>query len=391
MFLSGGLTYTIFYANQFKSPSGSRPEYWGQAISAFRSSPIVGAGPGTFGNSNRLYRNDISSSTNYAHNSVLEFLSGNGLLFTLILFGAIGYGLWYQYHHHHLFFIIGITSFINSLLDASWSSPGIFILSMIMIFWDVHKTNSRKFVIIMATPLLLFLISKTFSDIYYIQKNYRLSLLLDPFNPNSLTATLPSSTDSALQLYRNDPFFYTQLTSLSPLPDNESYYDRLFELDPHGSINQYIRLINYYKDKDWDKTRQILSLANSNLNFTYLTQQQKMVVAKSSYAYALYLWNNHQQPESLLYFHDATRYSQDWSHFYIEEANALWNIGKKNEAYTLLSIDCPQHLLSALHCQQYLQQRPQFLPSPGAYKDGINSIDISKLSPEPPDNIPENL
>lgn len=373
------LTYIFLFSHHLKSPHGSRPEYWTQALSGFIRSPIVGIGPGNFNIINRQYRQSITSTTNYAHNSVLESLVGNGALFTIFTFYLIGYGLWHQFHRHRLFFVIGTISLINSFLDPSWSSPGILALTLIIIFWKINSSPkpSPHFITLLTITIFLFLISKVSSDVFYSQSKYEKSLKLDPFNPNSLSKMVASKQSQIRLLYKNDPNFINLLTSIEYLPENEADFYRSFQLDPHGSTNQMVRLIYYYtKVGDYSKLQAIMPQAYSSINPITIPFNLSMEISKSMYKLGLHEWKQQKYDLALTHFQKAVIYSRHWSHFEIELATALWQSGQEEAAWKQLT-GCQQNSASAKHCQEFeIEAKAGRWPAPGTFDEVISSLSV---------------
>ncbi|MFA5895173.1 MAG: O-antigen ligase family protein [Candidatus Shapirobacteria bacterium] len=372
------IVYIFFFANYLKSPNGSRPEYWSQAISGFISSPLVGIGPGNFGIINRLYRQTGTSNANYAHNSVLELLSGNGILFTLLAFGLIFLGLRYQYQHHRLYFVIGIISLINSFLDPTWSSPGILIVSLIFIFWKTKVAPSPKsYLFSLAFLVGLFLVSKTSSDIFFSKGNYNLSLKLDPFNPSPLAQLVKTHQPQIRFLYRQDPYFLNILTDIKYLPQNEPDFYESIRLDPHGSTNQLVRLFYYYSSiNDYQKLERVALLLDDHLNLTDLPFNLALEIAKSLYKLGLYEWQQKDYPAAISHFEKAVIYSRNWSHFQLELAAALWHSGQTNKAADLLN-NCQNDLASVTHCHNFmLEVIKSGWPIPGRFAKTISELQI---------------
>ncbi len=195
------LVFGLVYIFQHKDPTSYRFTYWQQAIVNFQESPLWGKGPETFNAFN----------TRYAHNSVLEYLSGNGLIFTFIFCLSVLSGLVRQYRKNNLLFCLGLAAFINSLLGSSWSSPGILVISLIFLFHGGHPSNRFKqspvFLTVLSVLIFLFFLSKTSSDYFFLQKNYSLSLKLDPFNLNSLLMTPDSPNLQRFYPHRQKFYF----------------------------------------------------------------------------------------------------------------------------------------------------------------------------------------
>jgi len=370
------LVYIFFFSNYLKSPNGSRPEYWSQAISGFIHAPLVGVGPGNFGIINRLYRHDIQNSSNYAHNSILESLSGNGIFFTVFAFSLIGYGLYYQYHHRYPFFVLGVITLVNSLLDASWSSPGILTLSLIFIFWKISLSSpSKKFLLFLTSIVFLYLVSKTTSDVLFSEGKYDLSLLSDPFNPGSLGQLIDTRQPQIRQLYRQDPGFLNLLTNIKYLPANAADFYLNIRLDPKGSVNQITRLTYFYnRTNNFEKLKQTIPLVYSNLNPISIPFNLSMEIAKSIYKLGLYEWEQKDYETALFHFQKAVIFAHRWSHFQLELASALWHSNRHSQAYEWLTT-CQKNTASARHCHQFeLDRLTNPWPTPGSFSQTIYTL-----------------
>lgn len=369
------IIYSSYFTSRLKSSDGSRPDYWTVALKSIIQSPVLGNGPGTFGNSNRYYRNSIESNTNYAHNFILEFMSGNGLVFTSIFTYLIYLGLKHQYQNNYMFFVVGITSIVNSLLDPSWSSPGIFTITLVIIFWQLKTQKNNFLLFVLPTIVGLFFLSKTSSDISFFLKNYHLSLLLDPFNPNSLVSTLPNSTAQTLKLYKNDSTIYTKIIESTKLPDNLNLYQELFRLDPHGSTKQYLELLSYYNlFQDSSKIQEILNQINNNISINTTSDKEDLVIAKTSYYQGIKLWHQNQARDSLQMFYIATKFAPQWSHFTIEYANALGTIESYAVARQFLENSAQQNPIIRSHCQEQIQEYSSLFPTPGQLSKYIDEL-----------------
>jgi hypothetical protein len=375
--LGTALLYIFLFSNNLKSPNGSRPEYWTQAIQGFLASPLVGNGPGNFNILNRLYRHNLTSSSNYAHNSFLESLSANGIFFTSIVFIVIGLGLKHQFRNNRLYFVVGVTSLVNSLFDPSWSSPGILIITLIIIFDGINNKskNNSYYLGLLTLIVFLFLISKVGSDIFFVNGKYDISLKFDPFNPNSLLQTIDKNASKIRFLYKNDPGFLYELSDINQLPQNETDFHRSIRLDHFGSTNQQVRIAFYYhSSQQWDKLADILTTIYSHISTIDIPFNQSMIIARTSYGLAIHEWDQKNLPSAIFHLQKAIDYSRHWSHFEIELASIYWHNQQPELAQKQLET-CQQYSASAEHCSQYLHNlKTKGLPSPGYFSQTIYSL-----------------
>ncbi|HWS48765.1 MAG TPA: O-antigen ligase family protein [Candidatus Methanoperedens sp.] len=356
-----------------KSFDGRRPEYWQQAINAFLDRPILGHGPGNFFYINKLYQSYPDTNTNYAHNSFLEFLCLNGLPFTLIFFGTILVSLKYQHQNHRLSFAIAFSALLNSLLDPSWNSIGIFSLSLFFIFYEfphfvspaLPSDNKHPASLILLIIISLFFISKTASDYFYISQKYNLSQSLDPFNINPrLKNVNEKNLQSSLTLFKN---YLPLYRTLAENTTKVNFYQKLIEINPlEENIQSYINLAKYQLlNNDSHGLDQTLYLANKNLNIDAIPVSKTIELAKIAYEQGIYKYEQGDKNSSINILKIALHFSQGWSHFYIELANAYWHNGDTNTATELLKTECQQNVDSKLHCQEYLNQNSSNFMRPG--------------------------
>ena len=121
----------IFSSILYKPSVSIRGAYWRAAFEMFKDSPLWGLGLGSFGDSYKKYRDFKSTivpglevSTDAAHNTLLDFLSGGGLLLTIPYLLILGYCL-----------VVSIR-FIKSHKEID------FIFSTIFIVWICYLTQS---------------------------------------------------------------------------------------------------------------------------------------------------------------------------------------------------------------------------------------------------------
>jgi len=370
---------SLFQIPGIKSWDGSRLEYWQQSTKAFLDSPLFGQGPGNFFYINKKYQSYPDSNTNYAHSSFLESLSLYGFPYTFIFFGLIIYGLIYKYHHQRLDFIIGLTSLLNSLFDPSWNSFGILVLTLFFIFnqnpnlISPSPKNKPHFLQQYFLPTiiylcLIFFVSKTTSDILFNLKKYQPSIFVDPFNNNPRLAILPDNLDSTLSLYDNDHHLYQQLITLVPLPPSETYYLKLFDLDPLSHLSEIVKLNEFYQQSSQYQKQLNLSLLVLN-HFPKQISSQKYYSPISLMFYHTAINNYLTQPQdSINLMEKAITIYPGLSHLYIELANLYYSANQPQSAKSILTETCSSLPFAAPHCQKYYLQTLSsgYLP-PGTY------------------------
>jgi len=381
-----GCVYFYLGQNSSKTIDGSRLEYWSEAYQAFIDRPIFGQGPGNFFYVSNQFQNHAFTNTNYAHNSILEFLSTYGLIFSSCFFVLIFLALIYQKKHAPLNFILGFTGIMNSLYEASWNFLGIFCISIFFVFYNYPKLyNKNKSVFRVSTILkyflLLFFLSKTLSDIAFINKKYLLSIKLDPFNINSRKALI----DQGVYLKSNSFLINNYLSSYKhlikgqlPQLSNLAFYHKIIDLNPRESILEYSNLSSYYyQKKDFNKLKNVLDKASEYIDVNQFSINIIMNIAKISYRVGLNYWNESNFYLAIDYFKKAVYFSQGWSHFQIELANAYWHTGQKDLAKNQLLVECQKYPESIFHCQQYLGIYKEDFLKPGSLDmvKEIESID----------------
>lgn len=371
---------SFYQTRGVKSWDGSRLEYWQQAIRAFVDSPIFGQGPGNFFYINKKYQGYFNSNTNYAHSSLLESLSLNGLPYTLIFFGLITYGLIYKYHHRRLDFIIGLTSLLNSLFDPSWSSFGILVLTLFFIFNQnpnlISLSSKNKpgllqkyFLPTIVCLCSIFFVSKTASDLLFSSQEYQKSILVDPFNNNPRLAILPQNLNSTLLFYANDFRLYQQLIDLIPLPQAEIYYLKLINLDPLSHLPKIIKLNEFYQQSSQYQKQLNMSLLVLNRFPTQIsTQKYYSSVSLMFYHTAINNYLTFLQ-DSIKLMEKAVVIYPGLSHLYIELANLYFYANQPQSAQSTLIETCSRFPFATSYCQKYYLQTQSsgYLPPGTSY------------------------
>jgi O-antigen ligase len=362
-----------------KSLTGNRFNYWQESLLGFKDSPVLGNGPGTFSYINKKYEK-FPDITNYTHNSFLWFLSENGIFFTLIVFTAIILAIITNYHQDNIFFVTSITSLVHSFFDPTWNSAGILIISLYFIFYHyLHKKNGRfkwSFFIPVSVLLLLFIVSQASTRILMSQFNYKTTLLFDPINLKARLEIIKSNNPkdmywqsnlaSTIKLFPNETAVYDTLINITPFPENEKYYYKLFELSPQENYKRYVELAGlYYQHQLFDKLDELFLQIDRTFNENQLPAIYSFPLSQICYRTALE--NYKKNPESSIkLFQESVRLFPMLSHYHIELANAYWNIGYKKEALAQLSV-CQTYLAAKKHCQEYLNEHKNVnLPHPGA-------------------------
>jgi tetratricopeptide (TPR) repeat protein len=379
-------------ANQLsrKTQEGDRLEYWHQALAGFVDSPLIGTGPNTFSYANKKFQSRSSTNSVYAHNSLLSHLCENGLIFTLIFWSGILIGLKKNYRSHNLFFVLSLIAIINSFFDPSWNSPGIFIISLYFIFYHlVHppstKTSpTRPLILLLSGATLISFIFQLISQVFYFNHLYQPSVFFDPINLNSRLSlvntldqnspTWKNNTQQLLFFYRHDLLTYQTLIKAVPFPDNLSYYQQLFQLNPKESLPEYLSLgLNYQQIKSYQALDLLLSTIRLNINPPTTPIDYSLNFAKLFYNQGIYYWNQGNHDQSIANFQSAVFFAKGYSYYYIDLANAYWQTGQKELAKRTLLIDCQEFSASIKHCQDYFNSHLDTpFESPGFMTDTIN-------------------
>ena len=364
IFFLGSMFYRItYYGITQKSIDGSRLEYWQEAVKGFKKSPIIGNGPLTFSDFNRMYRPSKISNANYPHNSLLQFLCENGVLFTVIFFGAYLFGTSYQYKRNKLFFSLSLAMLVNSLMDPSWANIGIFSLSLILTFWKSPKLwSDRKnqamaiMVITGGVFLGLYSISRIMSDFFLNKGDYQRSLRANPFNLYACTYPGNDWRWCTKKWFPNKVFTYSLEVGHEDLPFNEDAYYKLFELEPKDGFYFYQKLLEYYLETEQpNKVKSLSELMMKNINIDDWTTVETMPMAKMLYYQAKTEWDQGKRESALESLEFAARLSHRWSTFYVELAHAYKANGNINEARRVLKDECSKNADSVPDCEDYLE------------------------------------
>ena len=377
--------YFLLSQNATKTIDGNRLEYWHQAYQAFINRPLFGHGPNNFHYINKLFESRAYTNNNHAHNSPLEYLSTYGLFFTAFFYFLIFSALIYQKKHSPLNFILGLTGIINSLFESSWNSLGIFCLSLFFIFYNYPKLytinkSSPKIISIPKYLLLIFFLSKTFSDLAFLDKNYSLGVSLDPFNPNPRINLIRQGVNlksNSIFLANHTSSYIYLINNQKPQPSNLLYFHKIINLNPRESISEYTQLSKYYyQNKEFDKLKYVMNMADKYINPSQFPLNKTLDIAKVAYHIGIDYWHDLNFELALDYFKKAAYFSQGYSHFQIELANAYWHTENKDLALKQLKIECYKYPSSIKHCQEYLDEHQNNFLKPGTvdFQNYINRI-----------------
>lgn len=370
---------TIFFAFSFyqiykgkepqKTYTGARLEYWQEAIEGFKESPVFGIGPNNFLYINKKDQTFSLMTTSMSHSSLLNYLSENGLIFTLIFFGLITISLIKTFKINNLFFVCGLIALFFSLIDFSWSSPGILIISLYLIFYypfsEIQKEPNKFslfYIVLISFLILLFTISKTTSDILYLKGDYSRSITFDPFNLNSRLEIIKKNDikdiswqkniNETIFIYNNNLNVYQALINVDPSAQKEEYYLKLISLNP-VNIDSYISLLSYYQKNNLDK-KIILLLQEIPrvISFSTLTHPQKIELSKIYYHVATKKVVLTPQ-ESIYFFEKSVELIPGLAYYQIDLANIYWHTSQKTKASEQLKI-CLYYPNSKKQCQDYI-------------------------------------
>jgi O-antigen ligase len=367
------ISLTPQYQNKFnKTIDGERFKYWNVAIQSFKRSPLFGNGPNTF----PLIRKEIqdqSISGNLAHNSFLSFLCENGIIFTILLFITIIYGLRNNQKKNNTFFGCSIIAITHSFLDPTWSSPGIFIISLYLIFYYSPifiNTPPKKIlfspsIITISSICFLFFVMDSISNHLLFQDKYQNSLIFNPLNLDSrlkiISTTNPNLTlwqknlQFTLKYFSKNEIVYQTLTNTLPFLQSEKYYYQLINLNPKESFSSYFLLTDTYsRSNNFNKLEQILNLIDQNFIENQIPSSYAIPLSKISYNYAIDIYPTNKD-KAIKYLKLTNKLFPLDGFYRVELANALWSNNKKEDAIKQLSSKCQEYPSAKEQCQTYLK------------------------------------
>ena len=184
--------------------------------------------------------------------------------------------------------------------------------------------------------------------------------------------TIDQNLPTTLKLFQNESLVYDKLTRTIPLPQGQSYFIKLAELEPQNS-DSLIKLMEFANDSKNNEIFVQIEQSSVIVADNPSPYTQKVLIAKNYYLHALDLWNSGNQIESIRYFQRSVDYCDGWSYFYIELANAMWNTENKLGALNVLD-QCQKIPPSKKHCQEFSKEYSLALPQPGTFKPAIKSL-----------------
>lgn len=388
------ISLTPKYQNKFnKTFIGERDKYWSIALKGFIDSPIVGNGPNSFSIVRKQKQNQPTV-TSVTHNSILTFLCENGVIFTILFIVAIIYSLLETKKNNNIFFVSSIIAISHSLLDPTWNSPGIFIISLYLIFYYSYfskKPKNKKNISPLILGLVLFcsvfFVLDTTSNQLLLKHQYQSSLIFNPFNFNSRIEIMSKINNKSeiwqknlqftLKYFNKNETVYKTLIDTTPFPQNETYYYQLFDLNPKENFYYYFQLLNNIKKNNNPlKLETLLNYFDKNFNENEMPTKYAIPISKESYNYAISLYPTNKD-KSLFYFNLATKLFPISGFYQVELANALWNSNQKEAAIEQLSNKCQKYFQAKDHCSFYLNSYlNENFEQPGGkeYIKSINSI-----------------
>lgn len=366
------VSLTPKYQNKLnKTFIGERDKYWSIALKGFVDSPIVGNGPNSFSVIRKKKQNEPIV-TSVTHSSILTFLCEDGIIFTILFLTLIIHGVLETKKNNNIFFVSSIIAISHSLLDPTWNSPGIFIISLYLIFYYSYfskKPKNKKNISLLTLSLVLFcsifFILDTISNQLLIKHQYELSLKFNPFNFNSRIEIMSRVNNKSeiwqknlqftLKYFNKNETVYKTLIDTIPFPQNETYYYQLFDLNPKENFYYYFQLLNNIKKNNNPlKLETLLNYFDKNFKENEMPTKYAIPISKESYNYAVKTYFVDKN-KSLLYFNLATKLFPISGFYQIELANALWNSGKKEAAKEQLSINCQKYTQAENQCSVYLK------------------------------------
>jgi hypothetical protein len=352
-----------------KSVINDRLELWRQSLIGFTKSPLFGNGSGTFSLINRRYE-EGNKLTFFPHSSLLGSLYEHGIFFTSLSLIIIIIALCTSFKRNNLYFVISIIAILNSLLDATWSSPGILIISLYFIFYESVKqinlknTKSCSFYhfsifLIIAFVFLQDIVSQTLFHF----KEYEKSILINPFNltirkviltdPNVKSELWQKNLNLVLKYFPNEPTVYISLINSQKLPESKNFYIKLIDLLPKDNDKYLFELSQYFIKNNYQD--ELINVLDSHLigKNKKISDHSKAFTA-IFYQLALYLFDK-DPVKSINYLKEATIYSPYSTFLRVDLANAYWHAGLKDEAIKQIQF-CNMYLYFSDHCSTYLNQ-----------------------------------
>lgn len=295
----------------------NRTYYWQQALAIWKDNPIFGTGLGTFYNQSMKYVQTPGFQSAYAHNIVLQMLAETGVV------GTIPFVLLFSYllvrvtknvvkAKNTLAFMVLIAvyaSYINALLDFSWSYKSIFFLTLLLIAMllsvdrqsnsqvSIKHTQSNGLVtmftiicgviagIIAGSYLLVTVITSLQLTAYPNQIPNRYMKYLKQYKKEYAKLAIAKSEDEKKELFRlygtDQDVLRELLLSTSSDSETNKYQKRMFTLDPWYAL-AFFDAESYLKNNTVDHAVQqvdsLVSFINQKKeNFSYNPRYETQV------------------------------------------------------------------------------------------------------------------
>lgn len=365
------ISFLVFYFSFFifgakyttnKSPTGSRQYYWYHAIKGFQENPLWGIGPNNFLYASTKYQtSNLTDVAMSAHNFFLNYLAENGLLFSLVFLCLVIQCLKFQFNRNPLFFALGFISLFNATFSSSWSSPGIFVISLIFMFYNSNLTTGKKnslsipLLLITLIPLSINLIRLINFHRLVVKDDYYSAVTVYPYDLNNQLQIIKKYQDTSkfISFFDNDFRIYQAVTDTISLPQSEKYYYQILDLNS-GSFKSFTNLIKYYLRTNNSRVEEIFS---NFLKFPDRTSHHQFSYFLNRYA---------NLKKSAYFYQKSIEISPNWAPLYIDYANFLWFNQQKDQAIQVLS-NCQKLADPKMECQQYQQSNQFDLFPPGTY------------------------
>ncbi len=240
---------------------GGRPYIIKEALMSFWSNPFFGVGPGNFIYASIKYTDVVNYWAETAHNLPLDILAENGLMAFLFFIGFLA-ALYKRAEKNYLFFLF-LALLINFQFDYSYR-----IYSLFLIFFIISALmikDERKLLkfppLVMALVIFILTLDILSSNFFLQQKNYRLSLSINPANNKAFMSlvqapTLPKKGKLQLintyaNLYSREPsslsFIADQYYSFGNQKEALRYYLKAHQEDPYSDFERMAKIYNLTK------------------------------------------------------------------------------------------------------------------------------------------------
>ena len=232
-----------------RTPSGNlRVASFNSAIEIFKDNPVLGVGPGVFGEAARAYQKTPWLYAKYTHNHFLQILSEVGfvgLFLLLLLFVSLAHVIFKKrklLFKNKFICAIGISllaSFIHNLFDVDWNWPSLalmFWFSLGLILGNIFEKDESwapKFKLSLGLSLVLLFLS----SLYLFSVERTLQKLSFNLSENKVNLTKASSS---LNLLKYAPFYFSYHLANGNLKMlTEKYDEALVDFSNSETLNPF--------------------------------------------------------------------------------------------------------------------------------------------------------